>query len=275
MSIQNAAWQPLGQPYPTTLADARVQLHHAVQLLASFAQVRAAPQEDDSHRSMTWDADAVAFRSAPSADDPELTVLLTPETFEVHVARADEHETLALTGKTLGEAYAWLGAAVGGTLERPEYEIPEHRVGSGAPFDPDMQALAELARWYGNAYGVLTEVTTAHPAASPIRCWPHHFDLATLISLPLADGERTARTVGAGMSPGDGSYPAPYGYVTPWPYLWEEPRPELSAGQWHLDQWLGAVLTAGGWTSEDDSAAAVVSGFYAEAVLAATKILQA
>ena len=178
-------------------------------------------------------------------------------------------------GKTLDEAYAWLGASLNVTLERPEYEIPAHPVGSGAVFDPDMDALAELARWYGNAYGVLAALTEAHPEASPIRCWPHHFDLAALITLPLADGERTPRTVGVGMSPGDGSYAAPYGYVTPWPYFWEEPRPELSAGQWHLDQWLGAVLTAGDWTSEDDSAAAVVSGFYAEAVQASIGILEA
>jgi len=275
MSMQNAAWQPLGRPYPTTLADARGQLHHAVQLLASFGKALAAPQEDDSHRSMVWDSDAVAFRSSPSADDAALTVLLTPETFEVHVDRAGERETWALTGKTLDEAYAWLGESLGVTLERPEYEIPVHPVGSGAVFDPDMAALAELARWYGNAYGVLASVTEANPEASPLRCWPHHFDLATLITLPLADGERTQRTIGAGMSPGDGSYPAPYGYVTPWPYFWEEPRPELSAGQWHLDQWLGAVLTAGHWTSDDDSAAAVVSRFFAEALGAAAQILQA
>ena len=275
MSIQNAAWQPLGQPYPTTLADARGQLHHAVQLLASFGQALAAHQEDDSHRSMVWDVDAAAFRSAPSAADPTVTALVSPATLEVHLARGDDSESLALTGKTLEEAYAWLGESVGETLERPEYEIPPQAVGAGAIFDPNPNAMAELARWYGNAHGVLTEVTQANAEASPIRCWPHHFDLATLITLPLAEGEKTPRSVGVGMSPGDGSYPAPYGYVTPWPYLWEEPRPELSAGQWHVDQWLGAVLTAGDWTSDDDSAAAVVSGFFAEAVRAARGILQA
>ena len=68
--------------------------------------------------------------------------------------------------------------------------------------------------------------------------WPHHFDLATLISL---QGETT---VGVGFSPGDGSYPEPYWYVSPWPYPENTPEwPLESGGRWHTQGFTAAVLT--------------------------------
>ena len=77
-----------------------------------------------------------------------------------------------------------------------------------------------------------------------MRCWPHHFDLATLVSVPGgAPGD--ARTIGVGLSPGDGSYAEPYFYVTPWPSPDSPALPELPAGaDWHRTGWFGAVLTA-------------------------------
>jgi hypothetical protein len=76
-----------------------------------------------------------------------------------------------------------------------------------------------------------------------VRCWPHHFDIATLIDVSRgASGE--ARTIGVGLSPGDASYPEPYFYVTPWP---APADPALMAlpggGAWHRAGWFGAVLT--------------------------------
>jgi hypothetical protein len=78
---------------------------------------------------------------------------------------------------------------------------------------------------------------------SPVRCWPHHFDIATLVSIPGgAPGE--VRTIGVGLSPGDGSYAEPYFYVTPWPAPDGPTLPELPAGAaWHRAGWFGAVLT--------------------------------
>jgi hypothetical protein len=38
------------------------------------------------------------------------------------------------------------------------------------------------------------------PTASDVRCWPHHFDLATLFSFPTQNSDATGY-VGAGLSP--------------------------------------------------------------------------
>lgn len=80
-----------------------------------------------------------------------------------------------------------------------------------------------------------------HPRASAVRVWPHHFDIATLITLDDGDAER-ARSVGVGLSPGDGGIPQPYFYVTPWPYPESKFGPKLPwNGYWHSKGWFGAV----------------------------------
>jgi hypothetical protein len=80
-------------------------------------------------------------------------------------------------------------------------------------------------------------------AASAVRCWPHHFDIATLWTLGDGDAE-TAPSVGIGMSPGDSHYPLPYFYVSPWPRPAPEQLPPLPVpGHWHSQDFISAILT--------------------------------
>ena len=89
------------------------------------------------------------------------------------------------------------------------------------------------------------ELVAGDPAASPVRCWPHHFDVGSLIALDADAEPEEARSIGVGFSPGDGSYDQPYFYVTPWPYPDTAALPTLEAGaEWHTGGWTGAVLTA-------------------------------
>ena len=53
----------LGSSDPLALVRTRWELHHAAQLLASFAQAHVSVREDDSHRSLSWDRNSAAFRS--------------------------------------------------------------------------------------------------------------------------------------------------------------------------------------------------------------------
>ena len=50
--------------------------------------------------------------------------------------------------------------------------------------------------------------------ATPVRCWPHHFDIATLLNI----GQENLQSIGIGLSPGDSNNREPYFYVTMWPY---------------------------------------------------------
>ena len=126
-------------------------------------------------------------------------------------------------------------------MARPHHPLPANPLADGAAFDvADRRAeLAELERWLANADHALHEAVAGDAAASPVRLWPHHFDIATLVDL----GEG-GRSINLGLSPGDDTYPEPYFYVSPWPY--PEPRAPtaLPHGHWHDEGFFAAVLTA-------------------------------
>ncbi|RMH19550.1 MAG: hypothetical protein D6701_04900, partial [Gemmatimonadetes bacterium] len=219
---------------PRTLVDARLELHHAVQLLAMFGQACVPARDDDSHRSMTWDGGRRAFRSEPSPAG--IRVWLRPADLTVSVgSREHEAAALSLVGRTLDEAVAWLAEAladVGGAerpaLTWPEYDLPDHPVRHGAAFSGGSEGhLRDLEARYHEAAALLDDLAGAEPHATPVRCWPHHFDIATLLLLDPEFGAADGRSVGVGMSPGDQGYPEPYWYVTPYPYpdLAGEPPP--------------------------------------------------
>jgi hypothetical protein len=124
--------------------------------------------------------------------------------------------------------------------------MPEHPVAGGEPFDfKDPKVFAEVGRWFASAHHVLSKVQVREPNASPVRCWPHHFDIATLITLDPEKDPEQARAIGVGLSPGDGAYAEPYFYANPWPPPQNPNPPALETGQWHTAGFFGAVLTAG------------------------------
>ncbi len=184
------------------------------------------------------------------------------------------------------EGIAWLGGALArarGTavsaLARPEHDLPDHPVAHGAPFDTGAEgdALEALAQWYANSDLLLRAFARETPGASPVRVWPHHFDIATLVALdPVETDVEKRRTIGVGASPGDTSYAEPYVYVTPWPYPKERILSPLEGGGvWHETGWFGAVLlcsTLCAATSRDEQMQHV-TGFLRSATSACTRML--
>jgi len=246
-------WETLGAVEPRDLIDTRLQLHWAAQAAAAVGKQLLPHRPDFSEQSLEWLAGprtlaqgAVAgarpFRSAIRLGSPALLLL------------GEDGETLRelpLEGRTVDEAYEWvkrevealLGRPLAMPLERSE-GLPVHPVGTGRPFSFTGSAAAELERHYASADRLLRALRERNSGGSPVVCWPHHFDLATLIRLdgPEANPE-TARSVGVGLSPGDEGNPEPYFYVLPWPRPAGD-LPELDGGRWHTGDWVGAVLDA-------------------------------
>jgi hypothetical protein len=262
-----------------------LELHWAAQLLASAGQTFAEIRPDDSHRAMAWDTHRRAFVSSPFAGAYPFRVGLRPEDLTLLLLdRTDEPlSVFPLSGTTLDEGYEWLtlGMAtyMGGAppvIERPEFGIPEHAVGHGAPFSspigPEFAAMGSL---FDGAHDLLSELLAEDPDASPIRCWPHHFDIATLLTVETTEDGDASKTVGVGFAPMGGGYESWYWYVTPWPYPADSALPSLSsAGEWHTEGWTGAVLTGvevDAIAQEDRTE--VVRAFLEEAVAAARKAL--
>jgi len=209
---------------PRTLTDARLQLHWAAQLAAIPGRTVAPPLPDDSHTSFRWSGDALRqeddFHSGLRFRD--LTLLLGDAEFPLH-------------GRTMDEAFAWIQSALPAVRREFDDPMPHHAVADGAPFSlDDREAFEEMSRYYAITVPLLRAIH------DDVRCWPHHFDIATLLSFD--DG---ARTIGAGLSPGDESCDEPYWYVNFWPHESVRDFPPLPAGaRWVTGGWVGAMMPA-------------------------------
>ncbi|HQV31145.1 MAG TPA: hypothetical protein PKV71_04675 [Calditrichia bacterium] len=250
-------WQPLIPASPIDLIDARLQSHHAFQVLACVAHHLMKPDSNDTHTSFEWDRPFEGLVSRPFGLHNELRLGFRLRQFALYILTANHKiiDELILNEISIGEALSWVeirledrGIDTGPySLDRP-YEIPQHPVEDGQPFNSvNTQVFQLLESYFANAALLLEEVREATVGASKVRCWPHHFDIATQIVLEKSLKGEEGRFIGVGFSPGDESYSLPYFYVTPWPYPEREKSalPNLeSGGMWHTEGWVGAVLPA-------------------------------
>ncbi len=268
-TFANQEWQKLGPVEQAELTEGRLQAHYALQWLARVARAYIPPQPDDSHTSLRWDHALGAFVTRPLRDHSRLSLRLDDLTLTLHSGRGAEHvQFLALTRYTDAEVGRWLAEHLvshgydSTTLEATSpYEMPDHTIAKGAAYDPTKaaNALAQLSACFANAETLLArmekQMIEHKLATSSVCCWPHHFDLATLTTLPTQDPD-TNGFVGSGLSPGDEYYAAPYFYVSVYP----EPEPSAlpalpSPGHWHTHEFTAAILPVHKiWTAKDQPA---------------------
>ena len=284
MTASNA-WTRLAAVSPADLSNATLELHWATQLIAAAGQSFAEAREDDSHRSMTWHAASREFVGEPFGGAYPFRVGLRPADLTLQLLdRTDEPlGSLPLGGKTLEEGYEWLMSGLANymgrlpEIVRPEFELPSHPVQDGARFSEDQQdELSALGGLYESAAALLGEIAEGHESASEVRCWPHHFDIATLVTIEQGEDAESSKTIGIGMVPTGGDPDGWYWYVTPWPYPDPDALPTLDGpGAWHTEGWVGAVLS-GEEVVETDPAfrEAVVRKFVDVSVAAALSILK-
>ena len=239
------SWERTGAVDPRLLADARVQLHWAAQIAAGVGRTLVTPRADHSHTSFTWSAPLDALMQEPVR---EITCGLRLRDLTL-IAIGSVATKFALRGRTLNEGFAFLESKLGETLRHPDVDLPDHAVARGATFDANEEHLAELARYYHDSALVLADVVRSDSRACAVRCWPHHFDIATLITLS-GHGE-DARTIGVGLSPGDEGSSEPYYYVTPWPAPDPAHLGKLALGHWNTSGWIGAMLPASAFANVD------------------------
>lgn len=263
------------------LTEAWRQAHFAAQAAAELGKGWAEAKDDDSHSSMFWRSshwwrglighDTVgetAFRSSLHFDDLVLRI------------EREEHEVvaeLALSGRTLDEAIAWIRAEaerlIGPPLQeaQPAPDLPDHRLGSGGKFKRvrQLDSLAEL-------YDISTLEVCSHflrtrfPLFPYPLCWPHHFDLASLLVVARDEDGTMTRTIGMGVTPPDSVDEEGYWYVSPWtkhPVDNVELR-DLLYGRWHQRE--GALPMA---VRPVNESAEQARDFYREALIAFEPIL--
>jgi len=239
----------------TSLISTRIQLHYAIQFIAAAESALLPFAEDHSHTALSWNPELKLFISSPIPGNQTFYVALEPINLTSLILNSNRKEvaSFALNQQTFDQGMNWLKIELApfevatGIIKPLTYpdDFPDHPLAHGAVFDAIDQSKREtLIRYYDLTLPILQAVTINHAGASPVRIWPHHFDMATLISLPTPEGKE-ARSIGVGLSPGDIGISEPYWYVTPWPDPPAEKLPALETkGTWQTEGWIGATLTA-------------------------------
>lgn len=244
-------WRPIDGVNLKTLSQARAPAHYAAQWLARAGYAYVPPKPDSSHTNVGWDDSLDGFITHPLKGDLRLGLKI-PQ-LSLVLIEGKVISNFPMGGRTDADARAWLGKEMSArgldakALDKPlPYELPAHAIAKGGAYE-NAKGLETLAAWFGNANASLSRIREAHDKgklqASPVRCWPHHFDLATLI---LLDGDpEKGRSVNVGLSPGDGTYDEPYFYIAPWPFPDRSKLPPLPPiGHWHTEGFTAAVALA-------------------------------
>ena len=256
-------WQKLTNISLTKLAEARKQLHQAVQLAALTGRAFLPKVDDDNFASLRWNKEKnILFGQAWGKNKFKTAINFGNFSLLLLDENNETINSFSLNGLFYNDAFKKLKEMIGTTGEDINklslllpYKIPVYPTATNERFNFfDKLLFEELGKYFANTNLVLEGVVKNNPGASEIGCWPHHFDIATL--MVLDDSKDNYKSIGVGLSPGDDNYNQPYFYITPWPYPNTEglTLPELhSGGFWHTEGWVGAILTAKSILSFDPS----------------------
>jgi len=228
------------------LENAKLNLHYCALILASTAHSLIEHKDDDSHTCLYFNKSLNGFKTDLLFDDYQVAIQINSLTLLISKG-SDTIEELSLGGKTLADAFNWLNdkfksikADTAVITQRTYDDFPQHEIGSNGSFDSAIHGgLSQLGSQYYLAFELLSEISSAHKEASIVQTWPHHFDMATLLTFNTGD----TKYIGAGFSPGDVHIKQPYYYVNPFPFPEKNKLQELdSLGEWYTRGFNGIVL---------------------------------
>lgn len=251
--MHKSQWHEINGIDHKLLREARLQAHYGVQWLARAARAYIAPLPDDRHTNLGWHDELPGLATHPLPQGPVIGLNMLVLALDLWDGPGRTGaRSIRLDGRRDADIRAWLGEGLAArgldaqALDAPlPYQIPDHPLGHGAAYATGGlgKALAGLVAWYANANGILNEARqrfVARAAPPPVRCWPHHFDLHSLLTL-----DAPPRTIGLGFSPGDEYYDQPYFYVSAHPSPDVTALPSLSPiGHWHTHHFTAAVAVA-------------------------------
>ncbi len=219
----------------SSLNPARRRLHAASQWLARLAYAFAVPSDDDSHSALRWQNGELHTQPLGTAGPARLdsiTLALTLAGRCVPLADMDGRQRYdavisllalaGLDGTRLEVALPWTG-------EAPDADVAAER-------EIQVSAVQALASLYDDAAATLQALTETTEGASPVRLWPHHFDVATLLTQTSP-----FESIGVGLAPDDEHFDSPYWYVAPWPPATGE-LPQVPDGwHWHTQGFTALI----------------------------------
>jgi hypothetical protein len=206
----------------------------------------------DSNASLIWNSSTKGLESIPVANEggKRIRVGLSLDTFKLYISVEGALVSFfEMDMRSVLQGLDWLKFELSQldissdtiNLDLP-YEIENYDYSQSLKINSD--AFGEHCILYQNTYNILSRIVDERENAFDIRCWPHHFDLATLIPLESNSDKEILKSIGVGLSPGDEGVDEPYIYVNAWPsvdynLLVKYP---LILGEWNVEGWSGAIL---------------------------------
>ena len=253
MNTQNRNWKLLNLAFNQELNDALQQQYHATQFIAMAGRHLIPQQSDDSNTNMQYLPDQGLLAGNELSNGLRIALQLT----DLKLCFVDQMgnctNEISLVGKSklqvfeeLKKTLAGLGIDVLKFKNELHYEIPAHKLDTGSSFlIKDRVLFQENTNYRYNAELIMNNLVTLYPNASSVRVWPHHYDTGSL--LPVAHNEKgeLLKSIGLGWAIPDGMVDEPYYYLSFWskkPDDGLKTLPALTAGQWMIPNWNGAVL---------------------------------
>jgi len=240
------AWTDIKLPLLHDYSKARDQCHQAAQLLAATARAFLDKKDDDSQAAMIWNDSAMVLSTQKLPHTVFPYVVLNIADLSIGFMHADGNiaQSLSLHGETLQSAVKQISSIMDVdliSLSKP-YELPGLHIGISEAFDKrQRKSLLLCEQLFSNAYSAILPYTQSEAEASAIKIWPHHFDMASLLTY---HAEKEKKFIGLGLSPGDLNHNNVYFYINTWPYpnINSKTMKPLKYGLWHTEDWTGAIL---------------------------------
>ena len=263
------------------LQQARAELHQAIQFVGAVGRSYSPSSAEDEYGSLNWDDGGKMLVSVVVGKNQRIYAGMSLSRFDLGVYHEDGRPVDSINLKGLGstEIVSWLKKVLGNvgldedmlTLELP-YQIPDYKdvIGKKLKFKRK-KVFAEFSKLYENAARVLDHYKSDYSEyAGAIKCWPHHFDIATQLIFSENSDMDNKNYVSLGFSPGDENYKRPYYYINLWPVpeLSSQDLPAVGKGNWNTKGWFGATLDIKTIkkAEDEDQQAGMVKDFYDAAI---------
>lgn len=246
-------WKKLKGIDLSVLRDNRKSLHHAVQLVGAVPRNLLPHDPTDGTASLQWNTSLNSLESIPVTNPVGLQIAVgfRFKTFFLYMSSTGTQiDWFDMKGKSANEGLYWIKEKLEKLLfpfEEISFNLPYkiENFNTIRPLGASEQALKEYAKLYRNSHRTLAKMAPKWENAYDVRCWPHHFDLATLVPIKTDKDGEILESIGIGFSPGDEGIDEPYLYVNVWPKIEADllSKHDLQIGQWNSEAWCGAVLT--------------------------------
>ncbi|MEL6194650.1 MAG: DUF5996 family protein [Bacteroidota bacterium] len=236
------------KPLPNSLWwEVRNEFHRAVQILAMMGRSYCPRHMEDEYATLRWDTEGKAmigkwlngaFRFEIDYWEYKLIIRKDEEVIATYLLAGKSTLQILEEMKPILIDYGFDMGKL--KTEYPYKDLPPEVADQNKKFSPlDLETIKAFTSWNDQAYAILKEFTRVHGNVSEIRCWPHHFDLAILMTV---DKEKS-KTIGIGYVPADDHYDTPYFYLGPYPAPDVKLLPTYDGpGKWHTENWTGGIL---------------------------------